>query len=252
MNEISIETQEWIIKLVKKQKKVELGFISRATDVSVEDIIKNADKMGLIADGECLLCPTYHDTVLIESKTEFERSLIREITDGDVFCPKCGKRNNFSFGKPGETTNYYCAYCHGWLNYYWEEYQKGEITLNNCEACQQPTFDQEKFCISCGLVQRSYKPKYISKPVRTGKPQKNALLAIFLIPLGIVTILTFIFFILCASTPNSLDSIWFEIFFGLLIFGFPSAIGFAIISLGLYAIISYTRKKKKLVLLEEE
>ncbi|NHJ33439.1 MAG: hypothetical protein FK732_11305 [Asgard group archaeon] len=239
MKEFSKETQEWIIKLVQKQRKVELNFISKAIDASIEDIIKNAVNMNLIVDGEFLISP----------ESLVEKAQIRELTDEFVFCPKCGKKNVFSFGEL-ESTNYYCAFCQAWLNYYWSEYKQDKVSLKTCEACQQQTFVQGKFCITCGSFQSDYEPPTGYKMVKTKEPFSKTIIILFLIPLGIATIGTFISFLICAGTPNSLESIWSEIFVGFLIFGIPSAIGFGLIGLGLYAIIMQARKMKKQVKLE--
>lgn len=242
MIDISTETQKWIIRLVKKQKKVELDFISRATEVPVEEIIKNAEKMGLYTDGECLFCPSHPDAQLLLSKKE--EIPFRKITDDFVFCPKCGKKNTFSFGEPNEETNYYCAYCQCWLNFYWTEYIHGKTSLDTCEACQQQTFTQGKFCISCGSYQSHYKP--VARPIHE-KPSsftnKKGLILFFAIPQVVYCIPLAISFILCAAMPGGIGSIYATAFM-FIFFGFPALCCLQVIAFGIYAIVKLVRQKK--------
>lgn len=248
MNEISTDIQAWIIKLVKKQKKIELSFISAATEVSEKDLIANAEKMGLYTDGECFFCPSHPDVRLLMSEKEkipLSEIHFRKITDDFVFCPKCGKKNSFSFGVSGEEPEYYCAYCHNWLNYYWKEYQHGKLLLVICDKCMQNTFDQEKYCITCGSVQKTFKLQKQSARIKSKTQIINKpFLLILVIPSALFVLTFFICFIICARTPNSIDSIWTDILFGLVIFGIPIVIGLTLIVVGIYAIYNSVRKRR--------
>ena len=79
---------------------------------------------------------------------------LRSLTDDFVFCPKCGTKNQFRISSSGTELNYFCDRCSERLNDFWEEAYTGQLETVICEACQQPTFEEMKYCISCGSLQR--------------------------------------------------------------------------------------------------
>lgn len=87
-------------------------------------------------------------------KDEFEDIYrLRNLTDSFVFCPKCGKRNIFKLSSEGKEFIYFCKRCSAKLNAYWDSHQNGEMVIANCRSCQQPTFKELKYCITCGSQQ---------------------------------------------------------------------------------------------------
>ncbi len=160
LNELSDETQKWIIRLVDKQKKVELSFISAAIDVSEKDLITNAEKMGLMVEGDSLVLSPHSVPATFTSKGFLE---LREITGETVFCPKCGADNIFKLSKEGKKLTYFCRRCSTVLNNFWNGYTRGQYSLAKCTTCQQSSFSELRYCISCGShlrkVSRSKKAK---------------------------------------------------------------------------------------------
>ena len=79
---------------------------------------------------------------------------IRSLTDDFIFCPKCGTRNLFRLGKSGTELNYFCERCSDKLNDYWEGAHTGQMEIDMCYTCQQSTFKELKYCVSCGSIQK--------------------------------------------------------------------------------------------------
>jgi len=98
---------------------------------------------------------SFDDESEIEKKEESINQLLRSLTDDFVFCPKCGHRNTFELSETGTQLVYFCKRCSAKLNVYWDSYQNGEIVIANCKSCQQVTFKELKYCISCGSQQRA-------------------------------------------------------------------------------------------------
>lgn len=166
LSALSVETQKWIIRLVEKQKKVELSFISAAIDVPEEDLITNAEKMGLMVEGESLVISQHSVPATFPSIGSL---VLREITSETVFCPKCGADNIFKLSKEGKKLTYFCRRCSTILNNFWNGYAKGQYGLANCTTCQQSSFSDLRYCISCGShmrrVSRSKKAKSVGRYV---------------------------------------------------------------------------------------
>jgi len=78
-------------------------------------------------------------------------SLLRSLTASHIFCPKCGHRNIFKLSNTGTQLVYFCKRCSAKLNAYWDSYQNGEIAIAYCKVCLQVTFEELKYCISCGM-----------------------------------------------------------------------------------------------------
>jgi hypothetical protein len=83
---------------------------------------------------------------------------LRGIQAGILFCPVCGKMNDFSGVQEG-TTRFFCAYCHRGIYSFWDEYYDGKLSLQICSYCNHPTFQGKKFCLSCGKQQANYKAR---------------------------------------------------------------------------------------------
>ena len=101
---------------------------------------------------------------------------LRSLTDNFVFCPKCGMENSFKLSKEGKKLIYFCKKCKSILNNYWDGYTKKQYSVTNCSTCQQPTFKDLKYCISCGSIQRitaihSERPSYL-RPEGISKSKK--------------------------------------------------------------------------------
>jgi len=109
------------------------------------------------------------DGITPAKKDEFaDEDQLQSLTDKFIFCPKCGYRNTFELSKTGTQLVYFCKRCSVKLNIYWDSYQNGEITIANCKSCQQVTFKELKYCISCGLQQKRValkRSKEISKHI---------------------------------------------------------------------------------------
>lgn len=87
---------------------------------------------------------------------EFEDSVqLRSLTASYVFCPKCGNKNVLDLSSSGSQLVYFCSRCSTKLNTFWDSYHEGEMIIANCRSCQQLTFKNLKYCISCGLQQRA-------------------------------------------------------------------------------------------------
>ncbi|NPE09408.1 MAG: hypothetical protein GNW80_14070 [Asgard group archaeon] len=161
MSELSVETQKWIIRLVEKQKKVELSFISAAIDVPKEDLITNAEKMGLMIEDESLVLSPHSVPPTFTSPGSL---VLREMTGETVFCPKCGADNIFKLSKDGQKLMYFCRRCSTVLNNFWNGYTNGQYSLARCTTCQQPSFSSLKYCISCGVtIERETRVKQVKK-----------------------------------------------------------------------------------------
>ena len=101
-------------------------------------------------------------------KDEFEHIyFLRSLTDSFVYCPKCGTKNTFKLSGSGKQLVYFCMRCSSKLNTYWDRHQIGEIMIANCKSCQQKTFKDLKYCISCGLQQRAVAAKRSRELSRT-------------------------------------------------------------------------------------
>ena len=83
-----------------------------------------------------------------------ETFYFRSLTDGYVFCPKCGTKNQFRLSSSSTELNYFCERCSEKLNDYWEGVYTGQIEIALCNTCQQSTFKELKYCVSCGSIQR--------------------------------------------------------------------------------------------------
>jgi len=46
--------------------------------------------------------------------------------------------------------NYFCKNCSVRINVYWEKFAKKQMSVINCEVCNQTTFALPKYCIYCG------------------------------------------------------------------------------------------------------
>jgi len=87
---------------------------------------------------------------------EFEdSSQLRTLTASYIFCPKCGNKNAFSLSSSGSQLVYFCSRCSVKLNTFWDDYYEDEMIIANCRSCQQLTFKDLKYCISCGSQQRA-------------------------------------------------------------------------------------------------
>lgn len=98
-----------------------------------------------------------------------DSSELRSLTTSYVFCPKCGKKNTFELSNSGSQLVYFCSRCSAKLNAFWESHQDGEMIIVNCKSCQQLTFKDLKYCISCGSQQKAVvrkRSKVISSQVR--------------------------------------------------------------------------------------
>lgn len=87
-----------------------------------------------------------------EKKKESTSDQIRSLTGNDIFCPKCGAENYFESDKNNSLLDYFCKKCNVKLNVFWDTYHDGYMTAYCCEACKELTFNDQKFCISCGLT----------------------------------------------------------------------------------------------------
>jgi len=94
-------------------------------------------------------------------------SQLRSLTDSFVFCPKCGKRNTYELSRSGAQLIYFCKRCSAKLNAYWDSHQNGEMTTSFCRSCQQPTFKDLKYCITCGSQQKEVVVKRSGEISRT-------------------------------------------------------------------------------------
>ena len=47
---------------------------------------------------------------------------------------------------------YFCPRCSSNLNNIWDKFYEGQLTDIPCKSCQQPTFEEHKYCISCGEI----------------------------------------------------------------------------------------------------
>jgi len=155
LNEISVEIQQQIIKMVEERKKLPIGFISTITQIPKELIDTNAEIMGLISDGEFLLVTEKYNPVIFVQKISEFRDLLADF----VFCPKCGTKNSF-IDNPF-ATRHFCVRCSVILDKFWEDYLNGITTPSNCIICNQLTFQKLKYCISCGQMHN--KKKIITK-----------------------------------------------------------------------------------------
>ncbi|NHJ32674.1 MAG: hypothetical protein FK732_07420 [Asgard group archaeon] len=150
---------------------------------------------------------------------------LRNLTDDFVFCPKCGTRNVFKLSRAGTELKYFCERCNERLNDYWEGAQSEQLSIAECKSCLQPTFEELKYCISCGSIQRKVarkRAKEISSAIGDGEmdgdvaiqaaaccflgpfpkffKRNPAFAAIFFICIGVVTvflILLILFWVLC-------------------------------------------------------
>jgi len=146
LNEISVEVQQQIIKLVEERKKLSLDFISTITQIPKELIDTSAEIMGLISDGEFLLIPEKYDPVIfVQQKSE-----LRDLLADFIFCPKCGTKNSF-IDNPF-ATRHFCVRCSVILDKFWEDYLNGNAIPSNCKICHQLTFQKLKYCTSCGQI----------------------------------------------------------------------------------------------------
>ncbi|MGC9781453.1 MAG: hypothetical protein HZR80_19580 [Candidatus Heimdallarchaeota archaeon] len=98
---------------------------------------------------------SFDDTIDLDEEIEYKKeNQLRSLTDDFVFCPKCGKKNSFTLSKTGSELKYFCERCSERLNDIWNEFYKELISIVNCKTCKQPTFDEYKYCTSCGSLQK--------------------------------------------------------------------------------------------------
>jgi len=124
-----------------------------------------------------LLSYSFGKTGEDEEKETLTPKQLRNLTDSYVFCPKCGANNNFELSKKGTLLNYFCKICGTRLNDYWEDFQNNLITVIDCVNCKQYTFEESKFCISCGLPKWAFQvsKKTVSESSSFGKESEEGL-----------------------------------------------------------------------------
>lgn len=109
--------------------------------------------MGYFDDGLGLILSNSFDEKSGNKKQKQSTSdRIRSLVGNDIFCPKCGTENYFELEKNSIILDHFCKKCNVKLNVFWETYQDGYMPVENCEACEELTFNDQKFCISCGLT----------------------------------------------------------------------------------------------------
>ncbi|MGC9780669.1 MAG: hypothetical protein HZR80_15610 [Candidatus Heimdallarchaeota archaeon] len=112
---------------------------------------------------------------------------LRELTDDFVFCPKCGTKNSFEIRQTEIKLKHFCKRCSARLNDFWDKFYDGKLTDACCKACQQPTFEEHKYCISCGEIH--YKA--------TGKDQRQIIKSK---NRNVISIYDVLFFLCCAGS----------------------------------------------------
>jgi len=75
---------------------------------------------------------------------------LRSITGEDIFCPNYGIMNFFEDDFATINRNYFCKNCSVRINVYWEKFAKKQMSVINCEICNQTTFALPKYCIYDG------------------------------------------------------------------------------------------------------
>jgi len=83
-----------------------------------------------------------------ESKKEL--IILRDIPGEEIYCPNCGTKNFFKEDFAHLDNNYFCKQCKVRIIVFWEKYQKKQMSVVNCEVCNQITFAQPKYCMHCG------------------------------------------------------------------------------------------------------
>ncbi len=99
-----------------------------------------------------LLSNSFDEKSENEEKKESTSDQIRSLIGNDIFCPKCGAENYFESDKNSPLLDYFCKKCNVKLNVFWDTYHDGYMPAYYCEACKELSFNDQKFCISCGLT----------------------------------------------------------------------------------------------------
>ena len=81
-------------------------------------------------------------------------SIIPNLTEDIIYCPKCGTINSFNKSKSGKLLNLFCSRCGIRLNDLWDEFSNGNIKPAICFYCDEITFKGEVYCIACGAKQK--------------------------------------------------------------------------------------------------
>ncbi|MHA1187085.1 MAG: hypothetical protein ACTSSK_09475 [Candidatus Heimdallarchaeota archaeon] len=178
------------------------------------------------------------------------KTAIQDITVGIIFCPLCGKENNFSHLKSKEVKHYFCSYCQRVLSTLWDDYYSGKSSLSNCDQCHSSTFANQKYCINCGFKNSGYIPQ---ETMLTSKKSKRYLdskrksflivfLAAFIILL--ITQLIVIFSLMSMESPLFADVSGFAAMLAIIIAVVDSQIIAAIITAIYYRIKIMNQKKQ--------
>lgn len=169
MSEIPIIIQKQIIRLVEEKKKLQIGFISKITQIPEAIMDTHAQSMGLHSDSEFLFLPEDYvpldfDTFISDPEIEEDQKIMADLRDFSsdfFFCPKCGSKN--SFIEQPSFTRHFCRGCSIILDEFWEEYQTGNNPLTNCLSCHQLTFQKQRYCVSCGQIHILEQQKIVRK-----------------------------------------------------------------------------------------
>jgi len=121
----------------------------------------------------------------IESEDN-NQARIQSLTGSFVCCPQCGTRNIFELGKDKQELTYFCKRCSSKLNDFWQSYRQGNMDIDYCRNCGQPTFKAFKYCISCGYNKYDYTTYEIPVTRITVKKKPRESLFIYKKPTGLL------------------------------------------------------------------
>lgn len=156
--------------LIEDSRKAKINWVLSVTQLTLEDLEKIAEELGLVIIGEFIALPEeaekMNKSVLEKPKSKSFTPLKQQIKYDISFCPSCSidiKEEDLSFG--------FCSNCGVEFAKIFRSRTSGNYFQKGCNVCGAVNPVKANYCVKCGkrdLTRFTPRPKTFHKQERTG------------------------------------------------------------------------------------